>query len=411
MSRGDDVRPDDVRPDDEKAREVRVPPGAGDAGEVSPLPPAEEVTRDLRACPPGTGTDAAVGEEVTVKLPATPSPRQARPGRRPATRPRRATPAPAEPVPGSPTPGDPQGGEAPPPVDEPAVVGEPAAPAATAIATPAEPAEPAEPAGVPAGPVTETAPPYEEDEPGGEYEPDGTSRPVARTRPVSAAGAVIALLLGLLGFALVVQLRSNATDPGLATARPEDLVRILSDLDGRQDRLRQEIASLEASQRQLASGAQGREAALEEARRRADELGILAGTLPAQGPGLEVRFVPGTDGISASTMLDAIEELRGAGAEAMQISGAGSPAVRIVASTYFSDDRDGLVADGAHLAAPYTVSVIGDPQTMHTALNIPGGVVDTVHQRGGNVIVQESDAVHVTALHQVGAPRFARPVS
>jgi uncharacterized protein YlxW (UPF0749 family) len=234
---------------------------------------------------------------------------------------------------------------------------------------------------------------------------------VARTRPVSAAGAVIALLLGLLGFALVVQLRSNATDPGLATARPEDLVRILSDLDGRQDRLRQEIASLEASQRQLASGAQGREAALEEARRRADELGILAGTLPAQGPGLEVRFVPGTDGISASTMLDAIEELRGAGAEAMQISGAGSPAVRIVASTYFSDDRDGLVADGAHLAAPYTVSVIGDPQTMHTALNIPGGVVDTVHQRGGNVIVQESDAVHVTALHQVGAPRFARPVS
>jgi uncharacterized protein YlxW (UPF0749 family) len=110
-------------------------------------------------------------------------------------------------------------------------------------------------------------------------------------------------------------------------------------------------------------------------------------------------------------VLDAVEELRGAGGEAMQITGQGSPAVRVVASTYFSDARDGLVVDGAHLAAPYTLLVIGDPQTMRTALNIPGGVVDTVRQRGGNVIVQESEAVRVTALHQVGTPKFAHPVS
>jgi uncharacterized protein YlxW (UPF0749 family) len=249
------------------------------------------------------------------------------------------------------------------------------------------------------------------EEPGGEYEPDAAGRPAGARRRISAAGAVIGLLLGLLGFALVVQLRSNATDPGLATARPEDLVRILSDLDGRQDRLRQEIASLEASQRQLASGAQGSGAALEEARRRADELGILAGTLPAQGRGLQLKFVAGGEAIAASTLLDAVEELRGAGAEAMQVAGEGGGPVRVVASTYFSDALGGLVVDGARLTGSYTLLVIGDPQTMNTALNIPGGVVDTVHQRGGNVIVQESDVVHVTALHQVGAPKFARPVS
>jgi uncharacterized protein YlxW (UPF0749 family) len=265
----------------------------------------------------------------------------------------------------------------------------------------------------PTQPITVgSTPGFDEEEPGGEYEPDtGAVQVPGRARRISAAGAVIGLLLGLLGFALVVQLRSNASDPGLATARPEDLVRILSDLDARQERLRQEISQLEDSQRQLVSGAQGREAALQEARRRADELGILAGTLPAQGPGLEVRFAPGGDGIPSSTVLDAVEELRGAGGEAMQITGEGSPAVRVVASTYFSDARDGLVVDGAHLAAPYTLLVIGDPQTMQTALNIPGGVVDTVRQRGGNVIVQESEAVRVTALHQVGTPKFAHPVS
>jgi uncharacterized protein YlxW (UPF0749 family) len=249
------------------------------------------------------------------------------------------------------------------------------------------------------------------EEPGGEYEPDATPRPAGKARRVSAAGAVIALLLGLLGFALVVQLRSNATDPELATARPEDLVRILSDLDSRQDRLRQEIASLEESQRELTSGAQGRAGALERARRQADELGILAGTLPAQGPGLRVRFVAGGEPIAASTILDAVEELRGAGAEAMQIAGDGGGQVRVVASTYFVDSRGGLVVDGSVLTGPYTLLVVGDPPTMHTALNIPGGVVDTVHQRGGNVIVQESEAVGVTALHQAATPKFARPVS
>ena len=280
------------------------------------------------------------------------------------------------------------------------------------------PREPEQAAGPPPDPSPEgepdqaSAPLPEEidEEPGGEYEDTGAI-PAVRARRVSGAGAVIALLLGLLGFALVVQLRSNATDPGLATARPEDLVRILSDLDARQDRLRDEIAQLEESQRQLASGVQGQETALEEARRRADELGILAGTLPAAGTGLQITFTPGNDSVPAATILDAVEELRGAGGEAMQISGPGGPAVRVVASTYFTNARDGLVVDGARLTGPYTLLVIGDPQTMHTALNIPGGVVDTVHQRGGNVIVQESDTVRVAALHQASTPKFARPVS
>ncbi|HEX6498755.1 MAG TPA: DUF881 domain-containing protein [Micromonosporaceae bacterium] len=235
--------------------------------------------------------------------------------------------------------------------------------------------------------------------------------PAAPQRRVSVANAVIALLLGLLGFALVVQLRSTSSDPTLAAARPDDLVRILSDLDARQDRLRQEIASLQDSQRRLASGAQGRQEALAEARRRADELGVLAGTLPAHGPGLTVVLRPGTEPIPARTVLDTVEELRGAGAEAMQIDDATGTAVRVVASTSFVDGDQGLVVDGRTLTAPYTISVIGDAQTMRTALNIPGGVVDSVRQHGGTVIVQEPGTVKVTALHQVSAPRYARPVS
>jgi uncharacterized protein YlxW (UPF0749 family) len=225
---------------------------------------------------------------------------------------------------------------------------------------------------------------------------------------------LIALLLAVLGFAFVVQLRSTDGDSELASARLEDLVRIQSDLNARAQRLAEEIANLQGTRDQLASGAEGREAALEQARRRADELGILAGTLPAEGEGLRIQLVPGGGGksIRASTVLDAVEELRGAGAEAMQITGSGGPPVRVVASTYFVDGGDGrLVVDGYELLAPYTLTVIGPGQTMRTALTIPGGVADAVGRDDGTVIVSEPGTMTVEALHQEEDLRYARPVA
>jgi len=241
--------------------------------------------------------------------------------------------------------------------------------------------------------------------------PPGDPVPAPRRR-LSAAGAVIGLLLGLLGFALVAQVKSNGQDPQLSSARPEDLVRILSDLDARKDRLNQEIANLQFTQQQLAAGSQGREAALAAATQRANELGILAGTLAASGPGITVRFLPGNAGLSASYILDAVEELRDAGAEAMQIDGANGVSVRIVASSYFVDDAGGrLRVDGQVLSAPYTITVIGDPPTLQPALNIAGGVVESVvHKAGGNVVVQTPGTVEVTTTVVVGTPQYARPV-
>jgi uncharacterized protein YlxW (UPF0749 family) len=234
---------------------------------------------------------------------------------------------------------------------------------------------------------------------------------LAQRRRVSSAGAMIGLLLALLGFTMVVQLKSNATDSTLASARQEDLVRILSDLTAQEERLNQDIANLQESQRQLSSGVEGRAAALEEARKRADALGILAGTLPARGTGLTVRFEAVAEPIAAAAILDAVQELRGAGAEAMQISGGSGGSVRIIASTYFADADGGIDVDRRRLTGPYTVTVIGDPTTMRTALNIPGGVVEEVIGDGGNVTVQEPGVVDVTALHAPTSLEHARPVS
>jgi len=221
-------------------------------------------------------------------------------------------------------------------------------------------------------------------------------------------GALIGLLCGLLGFAVAAQVHSNQRS-ALPAARQEDLVRILADLSNREDRLRSEIAELQAAQAGIGSGTDRTSAALVEARRRAQELGVLAGTVPAQGPGLILTVREGSKHIPAEVLLDTLEELRGAGTEAVQLGDSGGHAVRVGTSTWFTDAGPGVSVDGTRLAPPYRFRAIGDPTTMTAALNIPGGVADTVRQAGGSLDLAPSASVTVTALRPLVAPAYARP--
>ena len=217
--------------------------------------------------------------------------------------------------------------------------------------------------------------------------------------------AAIAVLFVLLGLGLALQVRSNAQFDGLSTARETDLVGILDDLTARNERLVAEQRDLQATRDALANGTNSSVTALAEARKRADTLGILAGTVPAQGPGLTIMVTDSQGKVDAASVLDAIEELRDAGAEALQIA-----TVRVVASTSFLDGRAGtVVVDGVTLTAPYTILAIGDPRTMSAALRIPGGVVETLRGLGADAAVIETSTVTVTALRPASTPQYARP--
>ncbi len=222
---------------------------------------------------------------------------------------------------------------------------------------------------------------------------------------------MIALLVGLLAFALVVQIKSNTGDSQLASARQDDLVRILSDLNAREQRLRAEISELEQTRTQLASGAQGREAALAEARRRADELGILAGTLPAKGEGLRDPAGPGRRADLGRR--PCWRRWRNCAAPARRRCR--SPAVRAqpCASsrprTSWTGPRSGRRRDHAH-------------RPVHDHGHRPGlddadGADDSRRgcrrggRDGGNVIVDEPGEVTVDALHPPEDLEHARPVS
>jgi uncharacterized protein YlxW (UPF0749 family) len=201
-----------------------------------------------------------------------------------------------------------------------------------------------------------------------------------------------------------VQVRSTDTDEALAGAREEDLVRILDDITAQEDRLRQEIADQRTALDELGTSGSDSAAALEDARERAEALGILNGTVPAQGPGMTMTIRDPQGRLSSSVLLTAIQELRGAGAETMQIDG-----VRIGVSSAVTGSPGALRIDGQPLEAPYVVQVIGSPQDMATAMSIPGGVVSTVGGRGGSVDIVQSEQVVVDALRPLDEPQYAEP--
>ena len=220
----------------------------------------------------------------------------------------------------------------------------------------------------------------------------------------SPAGLLIGVLIGLLGFALAVQVRSNTSTSGLPAARQEDLVRILDELTSREDRLRRQIAQLEAARARLSTTGDRSTAALEEARKRSTALGILAGTLPAQGPGVQLTLTDPERRLAAEDVLDAVEELRAAGAEALQVG-----TVRIGLDSAFTATDRGIAVDGVPLTAPYTILAIGDPPTLATAMEIPGGVSDTVRRAGGQAQIVQQDLVAIRALRTLRPPQYSRP--
>jgi uncharacterized protein YlxW (UPF0749 family) len=195
-----------------------------------------------------------------------------------------------------------------------------------------------------------------------------------------------------LGFTLTAAISGSANDSILANARQSDLVSLLDDLAQREARLAAENTRLENARETLLGGDEY--SALNEAKRRADALGVLAGSEATVGSGIQISI---TGNLTASTLIDAIQELRDAGATAIQISDR-DLAVRIVANSWFADSSSGITVSGTALQVPITISVIGDASVLVPAIQIPGGLVDTVGSGGGEVKITESQNVDISAI-------------
>jgi uncharacterized protein YlxW (UPF0749 family) len=216
---------------------------------------------------------------------------------------------------------------------------------------------------------------------------------------------LVAVLLAALGFATVVQVRLTRADDNFTGQRRDDLIELLDSLSAASDRARSQLDDLEANRDDLLSSTERRQAAIDEGTQRLDVLRILTGTVATEGPGITVTITDPDSAVTASTLLNGVEELRDAGAESIEIN----DVVRVVASTAFTE-VDGVVsADGVELRPPYVIDVIGSSHTLSEAVVFRGGLSDEVAQLGGSTDVKQKDLVEIGSLHTLEKPEYSQP--
>ena len=212
----------------------------------------------------------------------------------------------------------------------------------------------------------------------------------------------VGVLIAALGFAAVEQVQLEEVDL-LDTARRSDLIEIFGNLENQSARLEEQARELRAARNDLLSDQESEQAAHEQAELREQELGLLAGTRAASGPGIVIR-VP--DIASASDLVTTIQELRVAGAEAIQFRGATGVHVRAGLNTYFIDVEGSARAvnlDGNQLAFPLEIRAIGDPETLAEIKLFLGTHI------AEDWTITKHESLDVDAVREPAENQYARP--
>ena len=219
---------------------------------------------------------------------------------------------------------------------------------------------------------------------------------------------VVGAVLCLAALLVVWTLRSQASQPDYSNLRRTDLIQLLDNLSAETRRLESEVRELTTTREGLVSGAAGAKAADDETRHRIEQMRIVAGTVPATGPGVRITTQDPQGAMSPELLLDALEELRDAGSEVIEFN----DAIRVVASTWIDRDPEGrIVVDGTSLTTPIVIEAIGDPATLEAGARFRGGLVSEVEgsRVQGHVEIKQMTEISVDSVVSPRAPEFAKP--
>ena len=225
--------------------------------------------------------------------------------------------------------------------------------------------------------------------------------------PALWARVMIPAVCLILGFGITLQIRSvrhaQSASSGADLTRAEELQKQLSAQKSRNDELANEISGL---QKKLA-GSSAAGAQLTQAE-------MMAGLVDVRGPGLTVTMrdstAPPQPGQSASAfvihdsdILNVLNELRDAGAEALSINDE-----RILATSEVRCAGNTLSTNNNRYSAPFVIRAVGDKDKLRAALLMKGGVADVLSQWGIVVDAVPGDNILVKAYAGIPDYKYAK---
>ncbi len=221
--------------------------------------------------------------------------------------------------------------------------------------------------------------------------------------------AVVGLLLGLLvGFQ--VRLLELPEPPLPPHDRGRVLTGELKELTQEKESLKAEVREMEDKVQTARQGIEQAEAAL---RAEIEKHLVLAGLTRVAGPGVElylenIRGMERPGGflfaVRDEDLLRVVNELRGAGAEAVAVNDQ-----RLTASSEIRQAGPFINVNLERTSPPYRIQAIGNPNEMVKALEFPGGLAETLREWGIDVVIETRDELVLPAYQ--GRPlEYARPL-
>jgi uncharacterized protein YlxW (UPF0749 family) len=213
----------------------------------------------------------------------------------------------------------------------------------------------------------------------------------------------LTLVAMLLGFLVVVQLRSQTASTALAGLSAQDLTILIANLSTRNDQLRREIDSLETQRGALTSAVDRGDSSTGQVRSDLNRVRGWAGLAPVTGSGVRIAIAGPVAGEAVGELLN---ELRNAGAEAVAVDG-----IRIVTGVVVTGPPGAPEIAGRPLANPIEILAVGSPETLVGSLTRIGGPIAFLAARYPDVLVEvgaEQD-VYLPATDRNLVPSLGRP--
>ena len=260
--------------------------------------------------------------------------------------------------------------------------------------------------------------------------PASQTNVASRTRTTTSGSTWVLSLTGVcfvFGMLLAMQIRAQQR---VLARRDSDKItpmQVQSEMQSLHKRLDRESAGrvaaqakLTALQKQLASVATGfgtRSTALQ---KQMQDLQAIAGLTPVKGPGIVITmtdnpqaaaaggntaFLPGI--VHDFDLLQVVNELRSAKAEAIAVKGADGSPIRITGFTAIRCVGPVININGEVVAPPFRIEAIGAPQTLASALKTPDGIIDKLSQLFP-IKVRESDNLQLPASENAPKMRVSK---
>lgn len=131
-----------------------------------------------------------------------------------------------------------------------------------------------------------------------------------------------------------------------------------------------------------------------------DKAELLAGLTDVKGEGLLITVEDSTTEYSDLTaeaglvhdtdLTSIVTELKAAGVEAISINGQ-----RIIATTAIRCVGPTIQINSTKVASPFYIKSIGDSDYLESALNIKGGIVDSLRGYGLNIKIERQNNIHI----------------